>query len=318
MTKEIRKELNKATRLYKAKKREEAFEIYDKHFQENPESFKKWDRIRYCWTIYYMHVRDSYDEDELVEYCEMVTGIVDQEDINKAPVCVYTQCVFKILVFYKKNQDWDLMLYWLDKLDPELLNDKKGGSGDTVYPSKKEEYYSFKSKALLECGEFEECVEVSKKALETFSDFALNGDTWHKFRIAKSLRELGEYDEALSYLEGVIKVQDDWFVFKEFAENYRSLDDCDSALRYAAQGVSAKGQVKSKVNLYYLTYNLLKDSNPDFAMKHAKLFLTIKLENESEIPEDIEDLDIDEDNLDIDILEQEIRNRWTELEFENC
>ena len=118
MTKEIRKELNKARRLYKAGKKEEAFEIYDMHFQEDPGEFGHWDKIRYCWTIYYLHIRDSDDEDELVEYCEMVTEIVKQEDINKSPVCVYTQCVFKILTFYKRNHDWDCMLYWLDRINP--------------------------------------------------------------------------------------------------------------------------------------------------------------------------------------------------------
>ena len=316
MTKEIKKELNQAARLYKSGKRKEAFEIYDMHFQENPDELGRWDKIRYCWTIYYLHIRDSCDEDELVEYAERVTDIVKQEDINKSPVCVYTQCVFKLLMHFKRNGDWDYMLYWLDKLDPELLNDEKGSSGDMMYPSKKEEYYNFKSKALLECGEFEECIEVSKEALDTFADFALNGDIWHKFRIAKSLKELDKSSEALTYLEEVVKVQDDWFVYKEFAENYCNLNDYGNALRYAAQGVIADGFVKSKVNLYYLIYKLLKDSNPDFAIKYAELFLAIKLENETEIPEDIEDLNIDEENLDINDLEQEIRNHWIEFEFD--
>ena len=318
MTSEIKKELRQATRLYKAKKREEAFEIYHKHFQEHPELFTQWDRIFYCWTIYYMHIRDSNDEDELVEYCEMVTDIVKQEDINESPVCVYTQCVFKILMFYKRNQDWDWILYWLDKLDPELLNDEKGGSGERIYPSKKEEYYNFKSKALLEVGEYNECIEVSKTALETFSEFALNGDVWHKFRIAKSLKEIGESEEALAYLENVLKVQDQWYVYKEFAEDYYNLKDCERALRYASQAVIADGPVNSKVNLYYLIYKLLKDSDPDFSIRHAQLFLTIKLESEAEIPEEIENLEIDEDDLDKDELEREIKNRWIELEFENC
>ena len=317
MTKEIRKELNKARRLYKAGKKEEAFEIYDMHFQENPDEFDHWDKIRYCWTIYYLHIRDSDDEDELVEYCEMVTEIVKQEDINESPVCVYTQCVFKILVFYKRNHDWDCLLYWLDKLNPELLNDKKGGSEDRIYPSKKEEYYNFKSKALLECCEFEECIETSQKALDTFSQFALNGDVWHKFRMAKSLRELDKPDEALNYLEEVIKVQKDWFVYKEFAENYCRLDDYDNALKYARQGVTAKGPVNSKVNLYYIIYKILKDSDYNFAVKHAELFLAIKLESNAEIPIEIEDMEIDEDHLDKVALEQEIRNHWLELEFEN-
>ena len=317
MTREIKKELNQATRLYRNKKREEAFEIYDRHFRQNPDELGRWDKIRYCWTIYYIHIKDSFDEDELVEYAEMVTDIVEQEDINEAPVCVYTQCVFKLLVFYKKNGDWDMLMYWLDKINPDLLNDKKSNSKDKKYPSKKEEYYNFKSKALLECGEYEECIEVSQKALDTFEEFTLNGDVWHKFRIAKSLKELDKPSEALTYLEEVAEVQDNWFVFKELAENYCKLNDHENALKYASQGVIADGMVKCKVNLYYILYNILKDSDSEFAMKHAELFLAIKLENETDIPEDIEELDIDEDSLDIDRLEHEIRNRWIEIEFEN-
>jgi tetratricopeptide (TPR) repeat protein len=274
-----------------------------------------WDKIRYCWAIYHMHIRDSSDEDELAEYVERVTDIVEQEDLNEAPVCAYTQSVFKILAFFKKNNEWSFLLYWLDKLDPELLDDRKSHSGDMVYPSKKEEYYNLKSKALLECAEFEECIEVSRQALETFDEFSLNGDVWHKFRIAKSLRQLGESAEALTYLEDVLKVYDYWYVYREFAENYFLLNDYDSALKFAWKGVLAEGSVNFKVNLYYLIYKILKDSNPDLALNHAKLYLAIKLENGTEIPEDIEDLGIDDVNLDKYALEQEIKSHWLELEF---
>ena len=71
------------------------------------------------------------------------------------------------------------------------------------------------------------------------------------------------------------------------------------------------------MNLYYLIYKLLKDSDPVFAIRHAQLFLAIKLESEAEIPEEIENLEIDEGSLDKDELEREIKNRWIELEFEN-
>ena len=219
-------------------------------------------------------------------------------------------------MFYKKNGDWDYMLNWLDKINPELLNDEKSKSEDMNYPSKKEEFYSFKSKALLQCGEYDECIEVSKKALEIFSQFTLNGDTWHKFRIAKSLKELGEYKEALTYLEDVLEVQDEWYIFKEFAENYYYLDNYETALKYAGKGVLAQGYVNNKVNLYNLIYNLLKDSNNDLALKHAKLVLAIKLENDSEIPDEIDELNIDEENLDLKNLEQEIENYWAEKDFE--
>ena len=69
MTREIKKELNQATRLYRANKREEAFEIYDRHFRQNPDELRYWDKIRYCWSIYHMHIKDSLDEDELMLEC---------------------------------------------------------------------------------------------------------------------------------------------------------------------------------------------------------------------------------------------------------
>ena len=314
MTREIRKELNQATGLYKNGKRDEAFEIYDRHFDENPDELKHWDRIRYGWCIYYLHIKDSFDENELVEYAEKLTDLVEQEDMNRAPVCVYTRVVFRLLKFYKNAGDWDCVLYWLDKLNPEFLSETQGKSGDITYPSKKEEYYSLKSKALLECGEFEECIEVSKKALDTLDDFALNGDIWHKFRMAKSLRQIEQPQEALKYLEEVVNVYDYWYVFKEFAEDYCMLEDSENALEYAKKAILANGPVKMKVNVYYLAFRLLKKTDFDLALKHAELFLAIKIENGTDVPEDIEELEIDEGDLDIDALEAEIRMHWSDAD----
>ena len=314
MTREIRKELNQATGLYKNGKRDEAFEIYDRHFDENPDELKHWDRIRYGWCIYYLHIKDSFDENELVEYAEKLTDLVEQEDMNRAPVCVYTRVVFRLLKFYKNAGDWDCVLYWLDKLNPEFLSETQGKSGDITYPSKKEEYYSLKSKALLECGEFEECIEVSNIALDTLDDFALNGDIWHKFRMAKSLRQIEQPQEALKYLEEVVNVYDYWYVFKEFAEDYCMLEDSENALEYAKKAILANGPVKMKVNVYYLAFRLLKNSDFDFALKHAELFVAIKLENGTDVPEDIEELDIDEENLDIEELENEVKSLWSDAD----
>ena len=317
MTREIRRELNQATRLYKAGKREDAYEIYARHFSQTPEELDRWDRIRYCWCIYYMHVKDSYDEDEIAEYVEMVTDITKQEDMKNSPVCVYTRCVFKALKFYKKAEDWDYVLYWLDKLNPEFLGEEQGKSGDMIYPSNREEYYSIKSKALLELEEYEECIEVSEMALNIFDDFALNGDTWHRFRIAKSLRQLDQPHEALEYLEEVIRVKDNWYVLKEFAENYCMLEDNENALKYAGKAIAATGPVRMKVNVFYLVFKILKDSDHDLAVSHAKMVLAIKLENGSDVPLDIDELNLDESALDIDTLEYELKNHWIDSELQD-
>ena len=47
------------------------------------------------------------------------------------------------------------------------------------------------------------------------------------------------------------------------------------------------------------------------------MVLAIKLENGTDVPEDIEELNIDEDILDIETMENEIRNYWIEREFAN-
>lgn len=310
MTREIRKDLNSARDLYQEKKHQEAFEIYDKLFLENPEKFSHWDKIRYCWCMYYLFIRNSSDETELFDYTEKVTQIVSQDDLNVRPVCVYTQCVFKAVMFLKKADDWEYMIYWLDKLDPELLSENEKQSENSKFPSKKEDYYRYLSTAYFKCADWQECVDTSGHALDVLTSFAFNGDVWHKWRIAKSLNRLGKPDEALDYLNDVVNVQSDWYILKEIAECYYQTSNTKKALEYARKAILTDDDVNVKVNLYHLIYEMLKDSNPELAITHARLYLAIKLENGGEIARDIEELNLDEDNFDINALESEIKTYW--------
>ena len=64
---------------------------------------------------------------------------------------------------------------------------------------------------------------------------------------------------------------------------------------------------------YHLIYNILRESDLDAALMHAKLYLALKLENSGEIESDIEDLCLDEDSLDILELEKETREYWLRI-----
>ena len=70
MTREIRKELIEAKKLYKSKKYEEALAIYEKHFQSSPEVLNNWDKIFYSWSLYQLYIKDAQDEDKLFESAE--------------------------------------------------------------------------------------------------------------------------------------------------------------------------------------------------------------------------------------------------------
>lgn len=317
MTKEIRKDLIKAKSLYKDKKYEESLTIYEKNYSENPEAFNEWDRIFYSWALYQSYVKDSEDEDKLYEAAELVTELVKQDDLNKKPVCPYTLTVFKVLDLLYSENDYFNLINWLDKINPELLDEKRFKSNERVYRSKKEKYYDYASKAYLECEEFEKCIEISKEALSNLNKFTNNSDVWYRWRIAKSYKELLENNEALKYLDEVVKVKKDWFVYKEIAENYYILEDDEKAQEYLGDAILTNDPLTIKVNLFYLAYKILKDSNPDLALRHAELFYAIKLENDSQMPEDIEELLIDEVTINKNDLEREIKEYWLEYKFKN-
>ena len=158
---------------------------------------------------------------------------------------------------------------------------------------------------------------VLNEALTTLTEFTNGSDIWYRWRIAKSLKELLENREALTYLEEIVKVKKDWFVQKEIAENYYILDEDEKALDYICAAVLTNDPSNIKVNLYYLAYKILKEQDPDLALKHAELFLTIKLDNDSQVPDDIEELMIDEDNLNKKDLEREIKQYWSEYKFKD-
>ena len=317
MTKEIRKELIEAKKLYQSKKYEEALAIYEKHFQDSPEALNNWDKIFYSWSLYQLYIKDAEDEDKLFESAELVTELVKQDDLNKKPVCAYTLSVFKVLDYLYSQNDYFNLINWLEKINPELLDENRFESNDRVYRSRKEKYYDYATKAYFECEDFEKCIEVSNEALTTLTEFTNGSDIWYRWRIAKSLKELLENREALTYLEEIVKVKKDWFVQKEIAENYYILDEDEKALDYICAAVLTNDPSNIKVNLYYLAYKILKEQDPDLALKHAELFLAIKLDNDSQVPDDIEELMIDEDNLNKKDLEREIKQYWSEYKFKD-
>lgn len=317
MTDEIKDELSEAKALYKSKKYDEALEKYEKIYLKNSEEFGKWDKIFYSWSIYQLHVKNFEDETELIDSAKLIMNLTTQSDLNKTSTCAYTLSVFKVLDYFYKNEEYACLLDWLDKIDFTLLDYKPYKTNGRLYPSRKEKYFNYASKAYFECKDYGNCILISDKALREFNIFTNDSDVWFNWRIAKSLKELNQSDKALVYLDKVSKVKKDWFIPKEIAENYFILGDEKNAIKYVADAILTDEPANIKVNLYHLTYKLLKDDEPDIALKHAELVSAIKLENNVALPNDIDKLDIDESNLDVDELETQIKEYWLENKFKN-
>jgi len=317
MTEEIRKKLDEAKEVYRSKNYHEAHDMYQTLFSENSEDFNQWDKIFYSWSIYQLNVKNFDDESQLLQSVELITDLTSQSDLKKSKTCAYTLSVFKVLDHLYRNKEYESVLYWLDKIDPTLLDSKPSEYNGVIYPSRLEKYYNYASKSYIECKDYENCILISDKALRSLSKFTNSSDAWFNWRIAKSLRALNKPEDALTYLNEVSKVKRDWFIPKEMAENYFMLDDKENALKYVAEAILTDEPSSLKVNLYHLVYKILKDDEPDIALTHAKLVVALKLKNNVDIPNDLEELSIDDSELGIGELEDDIKQYWLKYKFKN-
>ena len=308
--------LRQARQFYDSKKYDESLEIYNQLFSKFPDEFDMGSRISYSWAIYQVHVKKFTDEDELFDAVDLITELVPQADLNRVNTCPYTFSVMKVLDFLYKKQEYYNIFDWILRLNPDLLDGERNFFNGRICRSRKEKYYDYASKSYLECADWDLCIEMSNEALESLKVFTNDGDVWYCWRIAKALKELNQNDEALIYLNGIVKVKKDWFVFKEIIENYHRLNENEKAMMYIARAVLTDDPIKMKVNLFYLIYEIMKDSDYDVAIKHAQLYYLLKLESNSEVSCDIEDL-IDVSELDKNVLIDEINEYWNSFKFEN-
>ena len=272
----VKNQFKEARKLYDLKKYEESLNLYEQLYNENIDDFDLNSKISYCWSIYQVNVKNFTDIDELYDSVEFICELIPR----------------------------------LDLINPYILDEKRNKSNGRTFRSRKEKYYDYASKSFLECADWDLCIEFSKEALNTLKTFTNNGDTWYRWRIAKALKELNQNYEALNYLTEVLEVKEEWFVFKEIIENYFILNENEKALEYVPGAILTNGSIKMKVNLYYLIYNLLKDLDYEMALKHAQLYYLIKLENNSEVSNDIENLNFNENELNREELIKEINKYW--------
>lgn len=318
---ETRKELARAKKLYQSKKYEDAFEIYETKYVENPDKFTIWDKRFYCWAIYYLHIKEFENEDELIEFALKVTKLIPQADLNDNPVCGYTLSVFKVIDYYYDIKEYFGLLEWADKLNVELLDNKHKEFNGKVLDSTKEKYYNRITKVYLELKDYDSCIESSKEALESIDEFVRDNDIWYKWRLGKSLKEIGEYEEAIGYIKEVSKVKKDWYIDKEIADCYYFESDYSNSLEYAVRSVLKKGDIDKKVNLYPIIGDLIKQDYPEKALKHDYLVYSIRFAKDWSIDdnlvEKIEEAGLDTQNKNYKSIHKELMPFWKSLKYKN-
>jgi len=230
----------------------------------------------------------------------------------------------------KPNANWQFVSDFCDKIAPELLKTdcrtidvaRKGETKPMELASDKENWFAYKSKALMKLGKFQDCYDVSKLALTTFEKFHYSNDIWFARRIALSKKNLGNSEDAIKELQQILRRKKEWFIQKELAELYKEQGDNNKAFDLAIDAINNFGDLEFKIDLLYLLGELLKaKGETDKAFKHFALSILIRQSEEWNVPEKLIDAisQFQNERIAIDklpALKSELKKYWNSFKFQ--
>ncbi len=236
----------------------------------------------------------NYNKTEIVQKIEYFFPLIINVN-NDYAYSVFSNLFTSFLKAEKKkpNPNWKLISDICDLIPPELLHtdcrkievERRGQKKQMELASDKENWYAYKSKALMKLGMFQECYEVSKEALNIFEVFHYSNDIWLARRIALSKKNLGNSADAIAELQNVLRRKKEWFIQKELAALYQETGDIETAFNYAIAAINNHGDLEYKIDLLFLLGELLQSKQQDdLAFKHFMLSCLIREKEAWSIP----------------------------------
>jgi len=268
----------------------------------------------------------QYNKDDLITKIEQVILLLFR--VNNPFHQTLISNLFSIVLKSEKKKpapNWRLVNDFCNNINPEMLSHdcstiqvkRKGKIKDMELASDFENWYAYKTKALVKLGEWDECFKKSKEALEKIESFHYSNDIWFSRRIAISKKNLGNTEDAISELETILRKKSEWFIQKEVAELYFDKDDLEHAFRYAIDAINNFGPMEFKVDLLFLLGKiLLKKEENDLAFKHFTLSKLLREVEDWKVPQKVKDelknFTNPEINIDnIETLKLELKKYWT-------
>lgn len=240
-----------------------------------------------------------YDKNELIQRIEVLIPIL--LSINNDYSKTLTSNLFSIVLKSEKKKptpNWKLINEFCNNFNPENLStecstiqvERKGQLKDMELASDMENWFAYKTKSLLKIGEWQECFDTSKKALETIESFHYSNDVWFARRIALAKKNLGNTEETIEELQTILRKKKEWFIQKELSELYFEKEDFEKAFKYSIDAITNFGPIEFKVDLLYLLGRIHKNkSESELAFKHFSLSKLIREKEEWKVPQKLFD-----------------------------
>ncbi len=236
-----------------------------------------------------------YNKQELLQRIEDVINLLldRKNDFNNTLISNLLNVVLKTEK-KKPAPNWKLINDFCDNFDPATFSKKcdtiqitrKGQLKDMELASDFENWYAYKTKALMKMGNWQECFDTSKGALEKIENFHYSNDIWFSRRVALSKRNMGNTEETIEELKSILRKKREWFIQKELAELYLENEEVEKAFKLSIEAINNFGPIEFKVDLLFLMGNILQKKNEnELAFKHFSLSKLIRLEEEWKIPQ---------------------------------
>jgi tetratricopeptide (TPR) repeat protein len=302
-----------------------------------------------AWLIY-SHIREEMNEhnedeaelpDELPHnnYPHYTTEEWEETALSLLPLLQqkddkYCQNAFSFLfsamIRYQKAQqqmNYFFLKRWCEAVLPDKLSMESKVVEFTINEqvksralvSDKERYYTTLSMVFFALQMHEACIKLSMEALSTIERFHFQGDVWMRRRLAHSLQNTGNDEQALEELRKVLERKDEWYIHMELAEILLKLGRVEEAARSGATAMLKRGDISFKVvQLYLLGLSLMQMQQHEQAAAHFQLSYLLRKQRGWGISEQLQAAimsvrDFIPANTDADALRDQLLPLWRQL-----
>lgn len=240
-----------------------------------------------AWSIYkgilqpYFQGKNN-DEENAKLYLDYIVEISEQDKYSPYVISIFNF----INRHYKSNKiDYKLVNDYLSLIDPGKLSSEGGKYKDKKFASDREKWFLNKSKALVELGQYKECIEITNMALSKSSpyyieDYYYNGNIWMFYRQAISYYNLKDFDKAKALFKTCLENLDHWIFNRGLYETEKAKNNIEMALKYASLAALSRDPHRLKVSLYQDMGDFLFElGKKEEALHHYKLVNSIRQKN---------------------------------------
>ncbi|TAD93189.1 MAG: hypothetical protein EAY75_01300 [Bacteroidetes bacterium] len=243
---------------------------------------------QYAWCIYYTQIATTPAGagSSHTATLEKAVNAILQLSPPHTPYSPAVRSIFKTIKHLSTlpHAPWLQMEGWLNRLDVTQLTQDTyavalpGKNKQTELASDVEEWYSWKSKCLLQQGQWEACLQLCAEAAANIKKWHYSNDVWFGRRQAACLVQLNRRAEAATLLTQLLRRKKEWFMLADLAE---ITADPVAALGLYAQAALAYGDPPKKLRLYASMMALLQQQNKAAeALLHAQLMVALRLQNQ--------------------------------------